>query len=585
MALDPKMLASLPDTLVDLYGVVEIDILRDMARRISTYDYFIPAALHQNQKLQELGMVQSEIITRLSALTGQTQEELIALLSEASAEAVEDDIDYYTRADVYEPSKVDTEALYAQLNSGLLQTEQAFFNITRTTANTATKQFERALDRAWLQINSGAFDYNTAIKNAVQDLAETGLGAIEYPSGRIDSIEVAVRRAVVTGANQTALKTQEVLADELEIDLVEVSAHGGARPEHAKWQGKVFSRNGRVTIDGVTYEDLRKGTGYGTGAGLGGWNCRHTFFPYVPGASRSWTDKELKALEEKRITYNGEKYTEYEASQIQRGIERDIRKLKRTVEAIEAVGGDASAERTKLRKAQKRYTDFSEQTGMKKQSARTMIASKKAEREAKKAYDSAGILLTNNGNSNIITNTPAAAAPNLVINGKRAGTAFEVVEAAKGTNPNYNKDRAYRINCQRCVQAFEYRRRGFDVEALPKKGRGDRIAWGNECFVDANGNVPQFEYFKTRKEVEKELNAAPDGARYIIYVKWKGRNAGAHVFIAEKEQGKMRFVDPQNGDTDVTRYFSDGSAGNFGFLRVDDKELTTDIAIINETMR
>lgn len=394
MALDPKMLESLPDTLVDLYGVVEIDILSDMARRISSYDYFIPAALHQNQKLQELGMMQGEIINRLSALTGRTQEELVTLLSEASAEAIEDDVDYYTRAEVYEPSKVDTEALYAQLNAGLLQTEQAFFNITKTTANTATKQFERALDRAWLQINSGGFDYNTAIKNAVKDLAEAGLGAIEYASGKVDSIEVAVRRAVVTGANQTALKTQEVLADELEIDLVEVSAHGGARPSHAKWQGKVFSRNGRVTIDGVTYEDFRKATGYGRGDGLGGWNCRHTFFPYVPGSSRSWTDKELKALEEKKVEYNGEKYTEYEASQIQRGIERDIRKLKRTVAAIEATGEDASAERATLRKAQKSYTDFSEQTKMKKQSARTQIASKKAEREAKTAYAAAGVSST-----------------------------------------------------------------------------------------------------------------------------------------------------------------------------------------------
>ena len=402
MALDPKMLESLPDTLVDLYGAVEIDILSDMARRISTYDYFIPAALHQNQKLQELGMMQEEIIVRLSALTGQTQAELIELLSEASAEAVEDDVEYYTRADVYEPSKVDTEALYAQLNSGLLQTEQAFFNITRTTANTATKQFERALDRAWLQISTGAFDYTTAIKRAVTDLAEAGLGAIEYKSGRIDSIEVAVRRAVVTGANQTALKTQEVLANELEVELVEVSAHGGARPEHAKWQGKVFSRNGRVTIDGVTYEDLRKATGYGRGDGLGGWNCRHTFYPYVPGASRSWSDKELKALEEKKIEYNGEKYTEYEASQIQRGIERDIRKMKRTVAAIEATGGDASAERKKLRNAQKSYTDFSEQTGMKKQSARTQIATAKAQREVNKANKTAGIPLTNDVKNDII---------------------------------------------------------------------------------------------------------------------------------------------------------------------------------------
>jgi hypothetical protein len=272
-----------------------------------------------------------------------------------------------------------------------LQTQQSFFNITRTTANTASKQFERALDRAWTQINTGGFDYNTAIKNAVKDLAEQGIGSIEYPSGRIDSLEVAVRRAVVTGANQTALKTQEVLADELEIDLVEVTAHGGARPEHAKWQGKVFSRKGRVTIDGVTYEDLEKATRYGHGDGLGGWNCRHTFHPYVPGTSRSWSDKELKDLDKKKVEYNGEKYTEYEASQIQRKIERDIRKQKRTVAAIEAAGGDASEERKKLRESQKGYTDFSEQTGIKKQSARTQIATAKAEREVKKANKAAGV--------------------------------------------------------------------------------------------------------------------------------------------------------------------------------------------------
>lgn len=377
MALDPKLLNSLPDTLVDMYGLVEIDILSDMARRISTYDYFIPAAQHQLQKLQELGMVQEEVIARLSALTGQTQEEIVALLSDASAEAIADDVEYYTAADVYEPDKVNTEALYAQLNSGLLQTQNSFFNITRTTANTASKQFERALDRAWTQINTGGFDYTTAIKNAITDLAEQGIGSIEYKSGRIDNIEVAVRRAVVTGANQTALKSQEVLADELEVDLVEVSAHGGARPSHAKWQGQVFSRKGRITIDGVTYEDLETATRYGHGDGLGGWNCRHTFHPYVPGAPRSWSKKELEALEEKKVEYNGEKYTEYEASQIQRGIERNIRKQKRKVAALEAIGEDASAERKMLREAQKSYTDFTDQTGIRKQSARTQIGTGK----------------------------------------------------------------------------------------------------------------------------------------------------------------------------------------------------------------
>lgn len=373
MALDPKLLDSLPNTLVDMYGLVEIDILEDMARRISTYDFFIPAAQHQLQKLQELGAVQREIIAKLSAMTGKTQEEIVALLSEASAQAIADDVEYYTAAEVYEPTQVNTEALHAQLNSGLLQTEQAFFNITGTTANTASKQFEIALDRAWTQINTGGFDYTTAITNAIRDLSGAGVGAIEYKSGRIDNIEVAVRRAVVTGANQTAMRTQEVLADELGVDLVETTAHGGARPDHAKWQGKVFSRKGRVTIGGVTYEDLKQATGYGTGPGLGGWNCRHTFHPYVPGTSRTYSKKQLEEYEAKNIEYNGQKYTEYEASQIQRGLERSIRKAKRQVASLEAAGLDASAERKTLREAQKAYTDFTKQTGMRKQQARTQI--------------------------------------------------------------------------------------------------------------------------------------------------------------------------------------------------------------------
>ena len=328
----------------------------------------------ENQKLQELGMVQSEIIAKLSAITGQSQDEIVALLTEAGEQAIADDVEYYTAAEVYEPSQIDTEALYEQLNAGLIQTEGAFQNLTRTTANTATGQFEAALDRAWLQINSGGFDYNTAIRNAITDLSSQGLGAVKYPSGRVDSMEVAVRRAVVTGANQTASKVQEKLADQLEVELVEVTAHGGARPEHAKWQGKVYSRNGDVEIDGVKYKDLRKATGYGTGPGLCGWNCRHNFHPYIPGTARTWTQKQLDALEEKNIEYNGVKMTEYQASQVQRSIEREIRKQKRTIAALEAVGEDASEYRSKLRAANKSYTDFTEQTGLKKQRDRTKVA-------------------------------------------------------------------------------------------------------------------------------------------------------------------------------------------------------------------
>ena len=387
MALDPELLESLPDSLVEMYSAVEADILGDMARRIAAYDYFIPAAQHQLQKLQELGAAREEIIARLSATTGQTQAEIVSLLSEAASEAIADDVEYYTAAEVYEPSKVNTEALYKQLNSGLLQTQQAFFNITGTTADTATKQFEHALDRAWMQINTGGFDYNTAVKNAVKDLSKAGIGSIKYKSGRVDNIEVAVRRAVVTGANQTALKTQEALADELEVDLVETTAHGGARPTHAKWQGKVFSRKGRKKVEGVVYEDLAKSTGYGRGDGLGGWNCRHTFHPYIPGAPRAYSKKQLKNYDAKNIEYNGVKMTEYEASQIQRGMERNIRRWKRENAAMKAAGLDTTESAAKIRQWQDTQKDFLNQTGLKRQSAREQIAGYGKNEAAATAHD------------------------------------------------------------------------------------------------------------------------------------------------------------------------------------------------------
>lgn len=152
------------------------------------------------------------------------------------------------------------------LRAGLKSTNKLFKNLTGTTAGAGQSQFISALDRAWMQINSRAFDHSTAIRNAVKDLARQGLHAVKYPSGHSDTLEVAVRRAVVTGVNQTAGRMQLELADELGCDLVETTAHAGARPEHAAWQGQIFSRSGKDkpiprfrADDGVWY--LRRSCG------------------------------------------------------------------------------------------------------------------------------------------------------------------------------------------------------------------------------------------------------------------------------------------------------------------------------------
>ena len=148
------------------------------------------------------------------------------------------------------------------------------------------------------------------------------------------------------------------LADEVGCDLVEVSAHAGARPEHALWQGKIYSRSGKSE----KYPDFVASTGYGTGAGLCGWNCRHSFGPYVEGAPRVWTDEKLAELNEPKYEYNGEKLTEYEAQQRENYFNRQIHRWNREAEAMRAAGQDPSEAMAKAREWRAQRTAFLSET-------------------------------------------------------------------------------------------------------------------------------------------------------------------------------------------------------------------------------
>lgn len=361
--LRPEILSILPDALVELYLKAEADILADMARRIRGYNCYIPAAIHQMRVLEEMGMVREIVLRRLGKLTGQTEEELKQLMLEAGEASLRSDDEVYRRAGLNPPPLRASSALRDILQAGLDQTAGTFQNLTGTTANTAAQQFERALDRTWMQISMGGIDYNTAVANAIKDLAKDGIKAIRYPSGREDSLETAVRRAAVTGINQTMGKLQMARLEEMEWDLVETTAHAGARPSHAVWQGRIFSIRGSGN-----YPDFYQSTGYGTGAGLCGWNCSHSFRPWQEGMSRIYTPEMLEAYEKDTVSYNGEQIPRYEALQKQRTLERNVRRYKR-----ENLLDGTPETAKKLKHWQSRLKDFTEQTGLKRQSGREMI--------------------------------------------------------------------------------------------------------------------------------------------------------------------------------------------------------------------
>lgn len=251
--LTPDYLDTLPDAVVELWQQVEDDILRDIARRIrklDELDRLTDTATWQAWRLEQVQACHQDVVHLLAKYSGKSKEAIRHALLDAGLETLARDDELY-QALGFAPSAIDTnESLNNLLNAGYRQTLGTWQNLTATTAHTVTGEFERALDRVWLQVSSGAFDYKTAIKRAVDGL--TGhMAGVTYPSGHRDTLEVAVRRAVLTGVNQTCAQLQLTRAEEVGCEFVEVTAHGGARPEHAVWQGKVYHIGGAVELDGV----------------------------------------------------------------------------------------------------------------------------------------------------------------------------------------------------------------------------------------------------------------------------------------------------------------------------------------------
>ncbi len=375
--LSPDYLEKLPEALIELWQQVEDDILQDLGRRIAQMrdlDALTPAAQWQAWRLEQSQLVRKGVLSILAKYSGKSKEEIRRLLLDAGRETLASDDAIYKAAGLTPSPIEENETLNNLLNAGYRQTLGTWQNLTATTAATVTGAFEKRLDEAWLQISSGAFDYDTAIRRAVENLADQMPG-VTYPSGHRDTLEVAVRRAVLTGVNQTCAKLQLARADEMGCEFVEVTAHEGARPEHALWQGKIYHRGGAIVYEGVRYEDFETATGYGTGPGLCGWNCRHNFYPFFPGISvPNYTAERLAALSAKTVEYDGKLYTRYEITQMQRALERRVRKYKRRFVALRAAKADTTATSVRLRDARRALSRFLEEPDGKLDSGRTDVA-------------------------------------------------------------------------------------------------------------------------------------------------------------------------------------------------------------------
>lgn len=388
-----------PEPFEKIFKAMENDIMTDIVNRIMINDEITRTADWQIHRLVQLGESMENIESIIQESLRLSSVEMDYLYDEIIREGYARDKALYTAAkkpfipfDDNEPLQQLIEGIRKQTNDELKNfTQTTGFATKKASGKTeykSTKEYlQKVLDEAAMHTMNGSYDYNSIVKKVVDDMTRSGVRSIDYESGVSNRIDVAVRRAILTGVSQITGKISEDNMKKLDTEYVEVSWHSTARPTHQVWQGRVFywdksnplSEN---TADGILYKSFIKETGYGTVEGLCGANCRHLFYAFIPGIStRAYTDEqldEMNAAENEKKEYNGKEYTKYEATQKQRQLEMVLRKRRLDIKLLKDAGmSDEDDEvifaRSRYRIASEKYKDFCEKMELPEQRERVYV--------------------------------------------------------------------------------------------------------------------------------------------------------------------------------------------------------------------
>lgn len=363
------------DDVVELYAAYEVSVLADIARRVSKMNYLTSTAEFQAQQAIESGIIFENVIKEIALLTGKSEEEIAIAFESSSLKSLRFDDAIYKSVGLSPVPLAQSASMIQILNANINKTNGNLLNLTRTTASASQQLFISSTSLAQMQVQSGAFTADQAIKMAVKNISKEGL-RVDYGNGVTRPIESAVRSNVLTGVNQTAATLTEQRAKEMGAKYYETSAHIGARDggegylNHEGWQGKRFL----IVGSNSKYQNFVVATGYGLVGGLTGANCKHSFTGVPEGAPPAYTKEMLKTLDKPDVKYNGKTYSYYEATQKQRYIERKIREWKLEARLMDTAKQDASFSNMKVKKWQKEAREFTKDTGVKRDFKREKIA-------------------------------------------------------------------------------------------------------------------------------------------------------------------------------------------------------------------
>ncbi len=400
----PEFMYSLPLPLIYLFQRLEEQILEDICSRVAMTGEMTETAIEHIRSLQRRGYDYKAINEYIRKTLKLTQSEF----DTAWNKAVQSNQQYFdTLIDdnlILGENNFNADLFMQEINAIEMQTLGELTNITRSMGfayrapdgtvkvDDIGRMYQRVLDDALMRVESGQ-SYNVAIRDATKMLTDSGLQYVDYESGWHNRVDVAARRAVMSGVTQLSRQYTEQTATLLDTPYREVTAHRGARDgegktpwaSHKKWQGRVYSIH-----TGDIYPSIYEVCGLDEVDGLCGANCRHMYHVWVEGVSeRTYKDEELANIDPPPFEFEGKQYTFYEATQKQRQVEASLRKVKRELIAAKGRGDDEeyTVKAVRYRRLNEEYEAFSKAAGLRPQYERGNIAEfgAKEAREAQKA--------------------------------------------------------------------------------------------------------------------------------------------------------------------------------------------------------
>lgn len=393
-----KDIDSLTQPIINIYSQIELDLIIEIAKRFEMNDEIGGTLEWQLKKLDELGALNSDTLKVISKYSKKSEAEILKMIEKAELANINlDDLKkaYSQKQIAVDPLMIKDNTSFTELAELTYRELKDTYRLIQTKALESAKQaYMDIVNRSYVEVATGTYDYGTSIRRAVKQMAQNGInGATYIRNGKTVqySIESTVRRDTLTAVNKLANKASEKVCDELGAEYVEISSHLGARvhptnpiANHAGWQGKIF----KVIGSDKKYPNLKESTGYPDDIqGLGGVNCRHRMFPFFPGISVP-NPIQYDEEENRRV---------YELSQRQRAMERKMRRLKKQQAAAKAMGDSETAK--KLNKDIMAQSDaiqaFCDENGLRRDHGRELVSEQLIKKKDIANSENSGIINTN----------------------------------------------------------------------------------------------------------------------------------------------------------------------------------------------